>query len=80
MPRRSRDNKRKLLPKNPTPSRSNPSFFFGDYELPSMIIMGVEDPRRERPQNFDERIGEGGPISHAQTMDENKNNEILPMI
>lgn len=36
MPHRSRDNQGKFFPKTPTPSRSQPSFFFGDFELPSL--------------------------------------------
>lgn len=68
MPRRSRDNQGKFLPKMPTPSRIQPSFFFGDCELPSLTTMELEDLIGEQPNNFEEPIGEEEPISLTQTM------------
>lgn len=48
MPRRSRDNQRKLLSKTSTPPRSKSSLFFGDYELPSLSAKETEDPLGEQ--------------------------------
>lgn len=59
------------------PSRSQPSFFFGDCELPSLTIGEPEDPLGEQSKNFEEPIGEEKHISPNQSMAENVNNEIL---
>ena len=50
MPHRNRDNLGRLLPNNPTPSHSQPSLFFGGYEL--------KEPLGEKPNIFEEPIGE----------------------
>jgi hypothetical protein len=74
MPRRSRDNQGKFLPKTPTPSNSQPSLFFGDCELPSLTTGELEDPLGEQPEIFEEPIGEEEePTSPTQTMAENRN-------
>ena len=50
MPRRNRDKLEKFLTNNPTTSNSQPSLFFGDYE--------VEEPLGEKPYIFEEPIRE----------------------
>ena len=50
MPPRNRDNLGKFLPNTPTASNSQPSLFFGDYEL--------EVPLGEQPNIFEELTGE----------------------
>ncbi len=68
MPRRSRDNLGKFLPNTPTASNSQPSLFFGGYEL--------EEPLGEQPNIFEEPIGaeeeEEEPIP-IEPMAENQN-------
>lgn len=58
MPRGNRDTQEKFLPKTPTPSNSQPSLFFGDYQLPSLTIGELEDPLGEKPDIFEEPIRE----------------------
>lgn len=67
------------MPKTHTSSNNQPSFFFGDYEVPSLTIGELESPLGEPPKIFDEPIGEEETIEHAQTMDENWNNEFFPI-
>ena len=50
MPRRNRDNFGKFLPNTPTASNSQPSLFFGGYEL--------EEPLCEQPDISEEPRGE----------------------
>lgn len=52
MPCRSRDSQGKFLPKNPTPSSSEPSLFYNDYELPSLNVGELEDPLGEQAYIF----------------------------
>ena len=58
MPHMSRDDQGKFLPKNPTPSNSQPSLFFSGCELPSLTTWELEDPLGEKPEIFEESIGE----------------------
>ena len=58
MPRRSRDNQGKFLPKIPTLSSTQPSLFFGDYEIPSLTIGDLEDPLGKQLEILEEPIGE----------------------
>ena len=63
-----------------TPSSSQPSFFFGYYELPSLTIGVLKDPLGEQPEIFEEPIREEvEPISSFQTMAKNQNNELFPI-
>lgn len=57
--------------KTPTPLRNQPSFFFNDYELPSLTIGELENPLGEPHEIFEEPIGEKEPISPIKTMAEN---------
>ncbi len=50
MPRRNRDNSRKVLPNTPTASHRKPSLFFGGSDQ--------EEPLGEKPKIFEEPIGE----------------------
>jgi len=80
MPRRSRDNQGKILPKTPTPSSNQLSFFLGDCELHSLTIGELEDPLGEKPKIFEEPIvEEEEPISTTQTMAENQKNNLFPI-
>jgi len=67
MPRRNRDNLGKFLPNTPTKSNSQPSLFSSGCEL--------EEPLGEKPDIFEETIGEGEeeePIP-TEPMVENRN-------
>jgi len=66
MPHRNRDNLGKFLPNSPTTSNSQPSLFFGSYEL--------EDPLGEQPKIFEKPTGgeEEEPIP-TDLMAENRN-------
>jgi len=57
MPRRSRDNQGKFLPKTPTPPNNQPSLLFDDCELPSLSMGELEDHQGEKPKIFEEPIG-----------------------
>ena len=77
MPHRNRDTQGKLLWNTPTPPNSQPSLFFGDCYLPSLTTGESEEPLDEQPKIFEETIGEEEePISHTQTMAENRNEEV----
>ena len=48
MPRRVRDNLGKFQPKTPTSSRSQPYFFFGDCEDPTLTTKDLKNPLGEK--------------------------------
>lgn len=52
MPRRSRETQGKFSPNTPTPSGSESSIFFGDFQPPSLTTRELEDPFGEQPNIF----------------------------
>lgn len=77
MPHKSKDSQEKFLPKPPNPSRNKPSFLYGDYGHPSLIIGDLENPLGEKSKSLEEPIGEEEPILPTQTMAENRENELF---
>ena len=80
MPRRSRDNQGKLLPKTPTLSNYKPSIFFDGCEIPSPTKGELQYPLDEQPAIFEEPFGEEEKTnSPTQTIVENRDNEVNPI-
>ena len=75
MPRRNKDTQGKFLPNTTTPSSSEPSLFFDDYQTPSLTTGELEDPLGDQREIFEEPIGEEEEetIPPTYTMAENRN-------
>jgi len=57
MPHMNRYTQGKLLPNTLTPLTNQPSFFFGDCQLPSLTTGELEDSLGEKTEIFEEPIG-----------------------
>ena len=81
MPHRVWDNSRKFLHKTPTPSTSQPSFFFGDFDLPFLTIGELENPMGDPPKIFEEPVmEEEEPTSPIKSMVDNITKGVFPII
>ena len=81
MPDRNRDTQWSFLPNTPTPSKSQPSLFYYNCQLPTLTTIGLEDPLGDKPKMIEEPIMEEEETTLlTQSIVENRNNNVFPVI